>query len=141
MRGMWLVGAMAFGLAACGSEPAQQPAAPAQEIIVRSEAQKRLFELDDLNRAIALKRAVRDFGDPSCLRVTRSGFVGRYKNMDYWTATCQSQRGTTRDWALFIAANDSVQLRLCKDVASVGLPACEVKGEGARPGEPAGAPG
>jgi hypothetical protein len=47
-------------LAAC-DKPAVEPA-PAKEIMVRSESQKQLFELNDLNRAIALKRAIRDFG-------------------------------------------------------------------------------
>jgi len=112
-----------LGLAACTPEPAEQPA---KVISVRSDAQKQLFELNELNRAIALKRAIHDFGG-ACLRVTKSGFVGTYKNMDYWTATCEDSFNRTRDWALFIGANDQVQLRLCKDVASVGLPACVIR--------------
>ena len=121
-------------LAACDTQPAAEPA-PAKEIMVRSESQKQLFELNDLNRAIALKRAIRDFG-PKCLRVTKAGYVGRYKNMDYWTATCQDEHNRDRDWALFIGANDSVQVRLCDDVAKVGLPACLVPEGKAAPGEP-----
>ncbi len=111
-------------VAGCGKtdEPAPQPA---KEIIVRSEAQKELFTLNQLNRAIALKRAIRDFG-PGCVRITKSGYVGRYKDMDYWTATCQDDRNRDRDWALFIGANDTVQVRLCEDVAKVGLPACAI---------------
>jgi hypothetical protein len=97
---------------------------PAKPIEVRSAAQDRLHQLDELNRAIALKRAVRDSGS-SCLRVTSAGFVGRYKNMDYWTASCEDEFDRVRDWALFIGADDSVQVRLCKDVAEVGLPACK----------------
>jgi hypothetical protein len=118
-----MVATAALALAACGSE--EEPAAnnAVTEIIVRSDTQKQLFELNDLNRAIALKRAIRDFG-PGCLRVVESGFVGRYKNMDYWTATCQDEYDRDRQWALFIGANDSVQVRLCEDVAKVGLPAC-----------------
>ena len=126
-------------LAACDSKPPEKPTAP-REIMVRSEAQKQLFELNDLNRAIALKRGIRDFG-PSCLRVTKSGYVGRYKNMDYWTATCEDEHGRTRDWALFIGANDSVQVRLCDDVAKVGLPACEIPAGKTAPGQPANSAG
>lgn len=119
-----MVLAVAALAAACGSEP--EPASPpAREIVVRSDAQKALFEMNELNRAIGLKRAVRDFG-PSCLRITQSAFAGRYKNMDYWSVRCEDERGRTRDWALFIAANDSVQVRLCADVAKVGLPACKL---------------
>ena len=110
-------------LSAC-NEPAPQQ--PAKTITVRSEAQKAMFNLNDLNRAIALKRAIYAYGAP-CLRVTKSGFVGTYKNMDYWTATCEDSKGATRDWAFFIGANDDVQLRLCKDVATVGLPPCVIK--------------
>ena len=131
--------AMAMTVAACGTEPEPDPQPP-REIMVRSELQKQLFQLNDLNRAIALKRAVRDFG-PSCLRITQSGYVGRYKNMDYWAATCEDERGRTRDWALFIGANDSVQVRLCDDVAKVGLPACKVAAGTAKPGEPANSAG
>ena len=131
--------ATAMMVAACGSEPEPAPQAP-REIMVRSESQKQLFQLNDLNRAIALKRAVRDLG-ASCLRITKSGYVGRYKNMDYWTATCEDERGRTRDWALFIGANDSVQLRLCDDVAKVGLPACKVTAGAAGSGEPADSAG
>jgi hypothetical protein len=43
--------------------------------------------------------------------------------MDMWTATC----GDDRQWALFIGANDSVQVRLCADNEKVGLPACTVQ--------------
>ncbi len=112
-------------LAACNQNEEAPPPAPAKEIIVRSDMQKQLFTLDQLNRAIALKRAIRDFG-AGCVRVTKSGFVGRYKQMDYWTATCSDDRNRTRDWALFIGANDSVQLRLCEDVAKVDLPGCTI---------------
>jgi hypothetical protein len=40
-----------------------------------------------------------------------------------WSATCDDDR----QWALFIAANDSVQVRLCKDNGKVGLPACNIQ--------------
>jgi hypothetical protein len=117
-----------LALAACDESPTTQPAQP---IVVRSEGQDRLHQLDDLNRAIALKRAILDSG-AECRRVTKSGYVGEYKNTSYWTATCEDRFGRTRDWALFVGADDSVQLRLCQDVARVGLPACVIKDE-ARP--------
>lgn len=109
-------------LCACG--PSSEPPAGNQEeaIIVRSEAQKQLFDLTDLNRAIALKRAISDQG-LTCKQITASGFVGRYKNMDVWTATCSDKR----QWALFISANENVQVRLCDDNVKLGLPACVVQ--------------
>ena len=113
----------ALALAACGKEPAPTPR---QQIQVRSAGQDQLFKLDDLNRAIALKRAI-SASDSVCKRVTSSGFVGQYKNMDMWTARCDDGRTTPRDWAIFIGGDDSVQVRLCKDTEAVGLPACTAK--------------
>ena len=73
------------GLAACGDSPATQPSQP---IVVRSEGQDKLHQLDYLNRAIALKRAIHAAGS-DCRRVTQSGYVGEYENTSYWTATCE----------------------------------------------------
>lgn len=111
-------------LGACQQE-AEPPAKPV-EITVRSESQKQLSAANDLDRAIALKRAIMD-SRASCRRVASTGFVGTYKNMDYWTATCIDQFDRPREWAVFVGADDSVQVRLCKDTAAVGLPACVAK--------------
>ena len=108
-------------LAACkGGTPAEQPVQ--NDIVVRSEAQQQLFDLNDLDRAIALKRAIADQG-LRCSRIVSTGYVTRYKDMDMWTAKC----GDDREWALFISANDSVQVRLCVDNEKIGLPACKVQ--------------
>ena len=112
-------------LGACQRE-APAPAQPDKTIHVRSEGQKALFAATDLNRAIALKRAIMESGS-SCKRVATTGFVGTYKNMDYWTASCVDTSDRTRDWAIFIGADDSAQVRLCSDTAAVGLPACTAK--------------
>ncbi len=114
----------ALMLSACD----QKPAAPVERepIRVRSAGQEQLLKLDDLNRAIALKRAITASGS-TCKRLTSSGLVGDYKNMDMWTARCEDGRTTPRDWAIFIGADDSVQVRLCKDTEAVGLPACTAK--------------
>ena len=108
-------------LASCGDrDPAQQPLQ--NDITVRSPAQQQLFDLNDLDRAIALKRAIGEQG-LRCARIVSTGYVTRYKDMDMWSATCSDDR----QWALFISANDSVQVRLCDDNAQIGLPACKVK--------------
>jgi len=107
-------------LAGCGEN--QGPAPEPKEIMVRSANQKQLFELTDLNRAIALKRAISEQG-LRCRQIVATGYVARYKNMDVWTATC----GDKQQWALFISADDSVQVRECADVAQLGLPACTIK--------------
>jgi hypothetical protein len=101
----------------------EAPAPPVQnEIVVRSDAQKRLFELNDLDRVIAFKRAMGEQG-LRCAQMTRTGYVARYKDMDMWTATCSDDR----QWAIFIGANDSVQVRLCDDNEKLGLPACKIQ--------------
>ena len=111
-------------LGAC-DKPAAPPAKP-EPIRVRSAGQDQLFKLDDLNRAIALKRAISATGS-QCKRLTSSGFVGPYKNMDMWTASCVDSFDRPREWAIFIGADDSVQVRLCKDTQAVGLPVCTAK--------------
>ena len=108
-------------LTACdGGTPSEPPVR--NDIMVRSEAQQRLFDLNDLDRAIALKRAIADQG-LRCQRIVSTGYVTRFKDMDMWTATCEDDR----QWALFVAANDSVQVRLCTDNEKIGLPACTVQ--------------
>ena len=120
-------------IAAC--DQGSEPASPRQQISVRSEGQQRMHQLNDLNRAIALKRALYDTG-AECRRVTRSGYVGEYENSSQWTATCEDRYKRTRDWALFISPDDSVQVRLCEDVVKAGLPACVIRDEArsAKPG-------
>lgn len=110
-------------LTACGDSPATQPNQP---IVVRSEGQDKLHQLDDLNRAIALKRAIYETGS-DCRRVTQSGYVGEYENTSYWTATCEDKHGRKRDWALFVGPDESVQVRLCEDVVKAGLDPCVIK--------------
>jgi hypothetical protein len=108
-------------LVSCGSS--EQAAPPLQnDIMVRSASQQRLFDLNDLNRAIALKRAIAEQG-LRCSQIVSTGYVTRFRDMDMWTATCSDDR----QWALFIGANDSVQVRLCEDNEKVGLPACTVQ--------------
>ena len=113
--------ATAVLLAACDGGGSTEP--PLQnDIMVRSEAQQKLFDLNALDRAIALKRAIADQG-LRCSQIVSTGYVTRFKDMDMWTATCNDDR----QWALFVGANDSVQVRLCVDNEKVGLPACTVQ--------------
>jgi hypothetical protein len=108
-------------LASCGQ--GDTPAPPLQnDIMVRSDTQQRLFDLNDLDRAIALKRAISDQG-LRCGRVVSTGYVTRYRDMDMWSATCDDDR----QWALFIGANDDVQVRPCADNEQLGLPVCKIQ--------------
>jgi hypothetical protein len=120
MRGKSFI-AIAAGVsaAACDQSP---PTQPRQPIVVRSEAQDQLHQLDDLNRAIALKRAIYASGF-TCRRVETSGYVQEYKNLSMWAANCDDGR----DWAIFVGPDGSAQVRPCADLAQLQLPACVIK--------------
>ena len=111
----------AVALAGCND---QQAATNQPKIKITGPEQQKLHQLDALNLAIALKRAIYDAGY-NCKRVTRSGFVGAYKNLDMWMASCADGR----DWAIFAGPDGSAQVRDCKDVTGLGLPQCASKEE------------
>ena len=113
-----LLAILFIAAAACDQS---QPTQPKQPIVVRSEAQDQLHQLDEMNRAIALKRAIYDSGY-ACKRVETAGFVTAYKNLDMWTASCADGR----NWAIFAGPDGSVQVRDCKDLARFGMPACVI---------------
>ena len=120
-------------LPACGGE--SQPDQPRQSIVVRSQEQEQLHQLNDLNRAIALKRAIYASGY-TCRRVESSGFVQAVKNLDMWTAKCADGR----EWAIFAGPDGSAQVRYCADLPRFGLPECKIRQqEGAGQAEPANA--
>ena len=125
--------AAALTVSACGSADQPQPAE--KKIKVRGPEQMQLHEASDLNRAIALKRAIYDSGY-KCSRVTKSGYVGDYENLEMWMADCADGR----DWAVFIGPDGSAQVRDCKDVAQVGLPQCKVSKEEGGSGQAAAKP-
>lgn len=125
MRASLTVTALAMLMTACGQST---PAEPGNEIRVRGAEQQKLHELDDLNRAIALKRAIRQSG-LRCLRIDSSGYVTEYKNLSMWMASCSDKR----DWAIFVGPDASVQVRLCKDVVRYGLPPCIMAKDQSKP--------
>jgi hypothetical protein len=99
-----------------------QPTQPRQPIVVRGEAQDRLHQLDEMNRAIALKRAIYASGY-ACKRIDRSGYVQEHENLSMWAAACDDKR----EWAIFVGPDGSAQVRPCKDLAQLGLPACVIR--------------
>ena len=123
--GAALIGAMA----ACDRPPAKQSDVP---IVVRSEGQQRLHTLNDLNRAIALKRASYASGS-TCRRVTESGYVQEHGNLSMWTASCDDGRA----WGIFVAPDETVQVRPCADLAQLKLPACVIAPKPSEPSAPA----
>jgi hypothetical protein len=126
MRAVIAAALTAMLVSGCGKGEPQQ-AQRTQSITVRGPEQEQLHKLSDLNRAIALKRAIYDSGY-TCQRITKSGFVGAYKNLDEWMATCADGRS----WAIFTGPDGSAQVRDCKDVAGLGLPQCVMKPGGSK---------
>jgi hypothetical protein len=120
MRGRYLLACAAALLAAACDQ--SKPTQPSRPIVVRSEAQDQLHQLDDMNRAIALKRAIYASGY-TCKRVAKSGYVQEYKNLSMWTASCDDHR----EWAIFAGPDGSAQVRPCQDLAQLGLPQCVIK--------------
>jgi len=118
MRALLAVTAV-VALAGCNDS---QPTQPNQPIVVRSAAQDRLHQLDDLNRAIALKRAIYDSG-MACKRVVKSGYVQEWNNLSMWTASCDDGN----EWAIFAGPDGSAQVRRCQDLAQFNMPACVIK--------------
>jgi hypothetical protein len=117
-----LIAVPALVLAACGSGGGgEQPARKAQDIAVRSEEQDRLHQLDDMNRDIALKRAILASG-LRCKRVVRSGYVAEFNKLSMWAADCDDNR----TWGIFVGPDGSAQVRPCSDNAKFKLPECRI---------------
>lgn len=83
--------------------------------------QMRMRELNDLDRGLALRRAVQDAGNP-CRRPEADALQGQYKALDMWLLRCSD----SGDWTVFLAGAGDVQVRSCEDVATLGLPTCKV---------------
>ena len=119
-----VITALMGGLAACagsGAEQGQAAATNEPQIAVRSAEQDALHNLSDQNRDIGLKRAIIASGI-RCGRVTRSGYVTEYNKLSMWTANCDEKR----DWAIFVGADGSAQVRPCQDMKTLGLPECKI---------------
>lgn len=116
MRRMCAGAALLAALTGCdgGSEPAN-----VTKVQPRSAYVEKLKALSEMNRGLALRRAIQDTGG-ACKKVDRSGFQENYKNLSMWTARCSGGK----DWAVFIAPNGDVQVRDCAEAATLKLPAC-----------------
>ena len=91
--------------------------------MVRSEAQQQLFDLNDLDRAIALKRAIADQG-LRCARIVSTGYVTRYKDMDMWTAHL---RRRSRNGRCSSPPTTASRSGCATTMTKIGLPACKVQ--------------
>src|SRR5690349_22268599 len=122
MRTLTSAAFCALALSACGDNA---PPPEQKTIKVRSAEQDQLKQLDALNLAIGLKRAIYDAGY-TCKRITDAGFVAEWKNLDMWMAHCTYDNGSAVDWAIFAGPDGSAQVRDCKDVDATQLPKCAI---------------
>jgi|SRR4051794_5761176 len=120
---MRLVIGTALGLAslvsACGDSGDSQQ--NVTSISVRSAEQNALRKLSPMNQKIALRRALYDSGR-TCQTVTQAGYVQEYGNLSMWTASCKSGRS----YAIFVGPDGSAQVRDCKEMQALKLPACTI---------------
>jgi len=122
------------GLALAGCNDSSTQPSNQQKIRVTSTEQQQLHQLDAINLAIGLKRAIYDAGY-TCKRVTDAGFVGTWKNNDMWTAHCVYDNGAARDWAVFAGPDGSAQVRDCVHIKAgnrqlapaEAIPECTIK--------------
>ena len=117
----FLIGCGTLLLAACGGGDDAENAANTTKVTAASPYVDQLKTLDEVNRGLALRRAIKDSGK-ECKRVERSAYQQDYKNMSMWVARC-SDSGA---WSLFIAPNGDVQVRACENAAQLGLPECRI---------------
>jgi len=91
------------------------------KIKIRNQPHERLMALPDNLRRVALVRAIRETGNRCPNRVEPNPVhQGEYRGMALWTARCDNNR----QYAVFIAANEDVQVRRCEDMVRLGLPPC-----------------
>jgi hypothetical protein len=115
---------LAIGLlSACGE--GDQPQQRTTKVMrAANPISDQLKGMTEIYRYLGLRRAITDSGQ-RCKKVDRGAYQEDYKTMAYWTAHCTD----TGDWAVFIAPNANVQVRQCRHMAGLRLPAC-------RPTEP-----
>lgn len=110
--------ALALAASACGDTSAPNAGSGAA-INIANPGSDRLKTLSPLNQRIGLWRAIR--GDrKSCRRVIALAYQQQHGELAMWVALCDGGR----HWAVFIAPNETVQVRNCRENAQLGLPVC-----------------
>jgi hypothetical protein len=119
--GRWLsIAAMALLAAGC------EDGAPERNTIqvrAANPVSDQMKGMSEIYRYLSLRRAIMDTGN-RCKKVDVGAYQEEYKTMAMWTAHCTD----TGDWAVFIAPNASVQVRRCRNMAELDLPACRAVG-------------
>ena len=107
-----------FALSACGDT--SPPGNGGIQINVASEGSERLKALNPLNRRIGLLRAIQQSGFRCRGGVLTGAYQQQYQNLAMWVALC----GDGKNYAVFIAPTDDIQVRDCTEHAQLNLPLC-----------------
>jgi hypothetical protein len=110
---------LTLALSACGDT--SPPGNGGIQINIANEGSDRLQALNPMNKRIGLLRAIQQSG----MRCRGGVLTGAYQqhwqgNLAMWVALC----GDGKNYAVFIAPSDDVQVRDCAEHAQLGLPAC-----------------
>lgn len=115
-----LIACLALAAPGCDSGPPTETRST--KMVIANPYHDRLMALSELNRSLALRRAVQDNGE-ACKRIESSNFQGEYQRLKMWTASCSD----SGDFAVFIAPNGDVQVRKCTDARELGMPECRLE--------------
>ena len=113
-----MIGAALASMALGGCDGGGDTQTKTKTVTASNPFVEQLKGLDEMNRGLALRRAVQDTNQP-CKRVESSGYQEQYKNMSVWTLRC-----TDGDYALFNAPNGDVQVRSCAYVKALNVLHC-----------------
>ena len=93
-------------------------------IALTNDYSNQLKKLSPIQQRATMRRAVLDNGQ-YCKRIGPVAYQQPYKNLEMWTVQCD--RGAA--YAVFIGLDASVQVRPCRDLAELKLPACRLPGQ------------
>ncbi|HYD14222.1 MAG TPA: hypothetical protein VEC11_15360 [Allosphingosinicella sp.] len=111
--------ALALTLSACG-DTTPPPANGAGHIAIANEGSDRLKALNPMNKRVGLLRAIQQSGFACRGGVLTGAYQQQYQNLAMWVALCADGK----NYAVFIAPTDDVQVRNCSEHEQLSLPAC-----------------
>ena len=109
---------LAFALSACGDT--SRPANGSAQIRIANEGSDRLKALNPMNKRIGLLRAIQQSRLPCRGGVLTAAYQQQHQELAMWVAICANGK----NYAVFIAPNEDVQVRDCTQHEQLGLPAC-----------------
>lgn len=119
MRSLIAATALALALALSGCGDTTPPNTQAPAIRIANPGSDRLKAQSPINQRIGLMRAIRGARE-TCRRVVGLGYQQEHRDLAMWVVLCAEGK----NWAVFIAPDEGVQVRACSDAAQLGLPAC-----------------